>query len=549
MASEKQTCPLCGERVDRLVYSFHRASEDQIIRKIRERHPDWSEKDGACPRCVDHYHVEILNEKRILPEIGPHFPVRTVDDYVVIPTPLRMNADPRYTGQGVTICMIDSGFYPHPDLVKPVKRVLEMKDLGHPERKGAYFSKPHDESWHGTMTSVACGGNGFLSEGLYRGIASGANFVLLKVMDEGGISPESVTRAVNWAVQHKDRLGIRIINLSLSAGWPSSYKDSPVDDAVEDAIRAGIVVVAAVGNEPGSPVKPPANSPNVIAVGGVDDHNALDTLDPTAYPSTHGTTADAIMKPEIAAPGIWVAAPILPGSLNQLESRLLHEILEAGPGKRKSLLKEQIAKTKIDPRVLDEKSDKAILSAVKDRISQAKYISSHYMHVDGTSFAAPIVSSIIAQMLEANPNLIPRIVREILFTTARKVDTIPVEQQGHGVVDAAAAVQRAEKEYSDFTRRRLSPFLDKTNQRIVFYLHSKAAQKVTLAGSFNGWSRGDIRMRREARGTWVAEIPMLAPGTYQYKFIVDGDKWIDDPENPHRENDGMNGLNSKLFVV
>src|SRR5690349_24997465 len=47
----------------------------------------------------------------------------------VIPTSVRLNADPEYTGKGVTIAFLDSGFYPHPDLVTPVNRVLAYEDL------------------------------------------------------------------------------------------------------------------------------------------------------------------------------------------------------------------------------------------------------------------------------------------------------------------------------------------------------------------------------------------------------------------------------------
>ena len=56
-------------------------------------------------------------EQRLLPSIGPYFPVKSVDDFVILPTGLRLDADPRYTGKGITICFIDSGFSLHPDLV------------------------------------------------------------------------------------------------------------------------------------------------------------------------------------------------------------------------------------------------------------------------------------------------------------------------------------------------------------------------------------------------------------------------------------------------
>jgi serine protease AprX len=70
-------------------------------------------------------------------------------------------------------------------------------------------------------------------------------------------------------------------------------------------------------------------------------------------------------------------------------------------------------------------------------------ISGAYKHVDGTSFAAPIVAGVAAQMLEANPRLTPQQIKRILIRTARRIVHVPVDRQGWGVVDAAAAVAAA----------------------------------------------------------------------------------------------------------
>ncbi|MGH9933289.1 MAG: hypothetical protein ACREA9_29240, partial [Pyrinomonadaceae bacterium] len=47
----------------------------------------------------------------------------------VIPTHLRLDADARYTGKGVTIAFLDSGFYPHLDLLEPTNRIVAYHDL------------------------------------------------------------------------------------------------------------------------------------------------------------------------------------------------------------------------------------------------------------------------------------------------------------------------------------------------------------------------------------------------------------------------------------
>ena len=98
MKSNQLICPLCNDPVDRLIYRFHLDSERMIVEEIKKEHPGWTEQDGICSRCIDYYHTQIVVQQRILPEIGPHFPIRSVDDFIIIPTPLRVDADPRFTG-------------------------------------------------------------------------------------------------------------------------------------------------------------------------------------------------------------------------------------------------------------------------------------------------------------------------------------------------------------------------------------------------------------------------------------------------------------------
>jgi serine protease AprX len=76
---------------------------------------------------------------------------------------------------------------------------------------------------------------------------------------------------------------------------------------------------------------------------------------------------------------------------------------------------------------------------VNAKLRDNAVISGHYKHVDGTSFAAPIVASIAAQLLEANPALKPHEIKRILIDTARRLPHVPVDRQGWGVVDPEAA--------------------------------------------------------------------------------------------------------------
>jgi serine protease AprX len=104
----------------------------------------------------------------------------------------RLDADPNYAEKGVTIAFLDSGFYPHPDLIEPASRILEYKDLI--DVNASLDSNAPTESWqwHGTQTSVVAAGNGRLSDGIYRGLACDAQLVLVKVSDKGRITEERI---------------------------------------------------------------------------------------------------------------------------------------------------------------------------------------------------------------------------------------------------------------------------------------------------------------------------------------------------------------------
>ena len=77
------------------------------------------------------------------------------------------------------------------------------------------------------------------------------------------------------------------------------------------------------------------------------------------------------------------------------------------------------------------------------KLREGNVINEHYKYVDGTSFAAPIVSSIVACMLEASPRLTPPQIKRILIDTAERVHDIEVDRQGWGVVNARRAVELA----------------------------------------------------------------------------------------------------------
>ena len=82
---------------------------------------------------------------------------------------------------------------------------------------------------------------------------------------------------------------------------------------------------------------------------------------------------------------------------------------------------------------------------------------------------------------------------------------------------------------------------------IVFTLDDPAAVAVFLAGDFNGWNATATPLARNGEGQWSATVA-LAPGSYEYKFVVD-DQWLEDPANPERKSDPFGGANSVLTIA
>lgn len=556
--AEHIICPLCDEPVEKLLYRFHVESEREVFNRIRQQHPGWIDTNGACGRCVDYYHTSILPEQRILPEIGPYFPVKSAGDYTILPTGLRLNTDPQYTGKGITICFIDSGFSFHPDLTQYHNRIKACINITagegetlHPEffKAAAGNAESADNAtWHGTMTSVVCAGDGWLSNGLYKGIASNAELVLLKVQNAAGkITNEAIISALQWVEDNHLLYGIRIVNMSLGGDAEHPANCNSINKHIEKLEAQGIVIVAAAGNDEHGLIQPPASSPHVITAGGTDDNNELGTQTSKLYHSSFGKTADGYLKPELLAHAIWIAAPILPGSFEEKESNILHELLTLPDDALLLALPVKGGLTKLDNTIFHSGDAGLIRQHIVQRISAAKYISPSYMHVDGTSFAAPIIAAIIAQMLEANPALTPKNVRHILFSTAERLTGFPAERQGFGLVQARKALLKVLK-HPSFTTNYTSPFINHRQQCVDFYLQHDSAEQVALAGSFNNWDPNVLLLQPKENGVWKISIPLPVAGRYQYKFYINDAIWVEDTVNPYREPDGFNGLNSILTV-
>jgi serine protease AprX len=295
------------------------------------------------------------------------------------------------------------------------------------------------------MTSVVAAGNGTLSNGFYRGLAPEADVVLIKLARTGKISEQNIQDGLEWVLANREKYKIRVINISAGGDFEQSYLHDSLSQTVERCVREGLTVVCAVGNAghtPNHPVFPPASAPSAIAVGGLDDKNSINRMHRGMYRSSYGPTVDGFQKPEIIAPGIWVPAPILPNTptakeaafleaLDKAKDEHLHDIIRANPGIDADL-----------ENALDRPAY-MLRQIIALKLHEESVITRHYKFVDGTSFAAPIVSSLVACMLEANSALTPQQVKRILIGSAERLPHYEVDRQGWGVVDPRRAVEMA----------------------------------------------------------------------------------------------------------
>jgi serine protease AprX len=371
----------------------------------------------------------------------PHAP----NKFAVLSTPERVASPHDVAGRGVTIAFLDSGFTAHPDLTMPENRIVAYHDVNDPSRGLDPSRPPEPDEWHGTQTAVVAAGNGFLSDGAYRGLAHEARVVLVRVGKDGRVPEESIEKGLSWVLENAERYGIRVVSMSLGGDAERPLGECRVNQLAEEAVRRGLVLVAAAGNSGATEAHrclPPASAPSVIAVGGYDDKNDPERRSLSLYRSSFGLTPDGVSKPELIAPAAWIAAPILPGTEQDRIAEALTG-LSATPDER--LAEAAVAAAGLEAVVSGAAAlePAALRAVVEERLRQEKVVAAHYQHVDGTSFAAPIAASVVAQMLEVDPALTPGDVRRILLHTAEPIGGEPAIRQGYGVLNGRGAVEAA----------------------------------------------------------------------------------------------------------
>lgn len=377
-----------------------------------------------------------------MPILSANYPAHVRGEISLLPTPKRLAALPDYTGRGVTIAFIDSGYYKHPDLRG---RILVHVDATTDNIiESDTVPKSPAYSWHGQMTTVIACGDGSKSNGRYRGIASGAKLVLIKVSNpRNHVKEADILRGLRWLLHHHQRFNVRIVNLSVGGDFISYDPYHELHRVIRELSHAGVNVIAAAGNSGLDHLLPPASAAEAITVGGLDDNNTLDRHEWTLYTHNYGMAYDGSLKPDLIAPARWIASPILPSTQVAMEAFWLGPLMQADESHPvRQLLREGRAQRGLE-KLFGKHNHHDLHDIMQQRVFAHKLVDAYHQHVDGTSVAAPIVSAVIAQMLEANPALTPAQVRAILQQTAQPLANIPHKMQGAGVINTAGAVRAA----------------------------------------------------------------------------------------------------------
>lgn len=378
------------------------------------------------------------------------------------------------TGKGVTIAVLDSGVTPHPDLgdrlIANVSAVAGNRG----------YSIGSDPVGHGTHVAGDAAGDGRMSGGRIKGPAPDANIVGIQVLSEGAdpaplsVVLEEFTNGVEWMVENKNKYGIRVANMSL--GFPlqlardrytgQRFLFDPIGAAINEAVNAGIVVVAAAGNDGpyGKIDGSPGMVEEVITVGALDTNGTPQYKgdDRVADFSSRGYTPEGLLKPDIVAPGVDILAANSPGSMisdqNRQAKMMRAQIDRASDRQIAGMVRRMVRMGQLpyDAMYMSPDEFRDLMKTglkVKDSAGQFKGDSA-YLAMDGTSMAAPIVAGVVAAMLEVNPSLTPSQVKKILKGTADPLRGEPRTAQGSGAIDAQEAVQYARSLAERQSRRR-----------------------------------------------------------------------------------------------
>jgi serine protease AprX len=376
----------------------------------------------------------------------------TVDPYLATTGTERVRRDPDLTkknlglpvsGRNVTVAVLDTGI--DGTLADLSGRVVQNVKLVDTQSLSVGFTEPvnvenlpnTDQAYgHGTFVAGLIAGSGSRSGGKYGGVAPGANLVGLSA---GDLNLTFVLSGFDYLLTRGASLGVRVVNCSFSANTVFDTND-PVNVATKLLTDRGVNVVFSAGNTGSGQhsLNPYAVAPWVVSVGATDERGILASF------SSRGDFGSALFRPTLVAPGVSVVSLRSPGA--------------------------NVTGT-----------TSTITGADTSRLTPGEL--PFYTTASGTSFSAPQVAGTIALMLEANPQLTPRQVRDILQRTATPMPNYYQHEVGAGMLNAHAAVLE-----SAFPDRRMGVFRSTLEQGQVSFVNDQQQQFngfVTPLGSYN----------------------------------------------------------------
>jgi serine protease AprX len=241
------------------------------------------------------------------------------------------------TGKGVGVALIDTGVASVPGL--PAAQIVNGPDLSF-ESQAANL-RYLDSYGHGTHMAGIIVGNDTATGA--RGLAPGVKLTSVKVgTATGAVDVSQMIAALDWVVTHRNddpANPIKVVNLSYGSGGSGQSWSDPLQFAVEKAWKAGVVVVAAAGNNGNAAgtLTNPATDDWVLAVGATVTNGTTATSDDTlaTFTNLSSTTAPgAAGQVDLLAPGTSIASLRVPGSNvdNLYPSARVGETLFKGSG-------------------------------------------------------------------------------------------------------------------------------------------------------------------------------------------------------------------------
>lgn len=205
----------------------------------------------------------------------------------------------KLSGKGIGIGLVDSGVFPHNDLISGKRCIRYFKDLVNG------FESPYDDNGHGTFMCGCISSSGSLSDGMYSGIAPDADLCIVKAFDASGNGFMSdIIAAIDILISIYKEKNIRVICLPFEFPYINEIKVNPLSNIVNIALSNSIAVVAPSGNHGPQPysVYCPGNIKDVITVGGTSclDNNVKNCR--VVGFSGRGPLIDGTVKPDIVSP-------------------------------------------------------------------------------------------------------------------------------------------------------------------------------------------------------------------------------------------------------